>query len=328
VVPLRTGALAAHSLRTGALMWTTNLGAEQPLAADVERVYVASGEAVHALHAASGDVAWRVPVPGKATAPPLAHGGWVIATAGGEVLAMRAADGAVIWRRQVGAVEFRPAIDGELLIVPLVAGRLLALDVQNGEPRWDADLGSAPAEPLAIGGRVYVGTQDKHFHRRHVTNGRKDPTLFVGAVPRGRPVADDHHVYFTAMDNVLRAIDRGHGAIEWKHGLPYRPAAGPVLIGEYVVVPGDVNVLPAFHARTGAPAGKLSFPALLAALPVFSQEAPGVLTVVAISGGHEDRWTVSMLETALVPAIPSPQPLTELPGEVVPPPPLPVAPKG
>ena len=328
IIPLRTGVLAAHSLRTGAEIWTSALAAEQPLAADGERVYVVSGESITALDAATGAVIWRVPALGKGTAAPLAHAGWVIAAAGGELIAIRAADGTPIWRRQIGPVEFRPAIDGEVLVVPLVEGRLLALNVQNGEPLWEVDLGSSPGQPLAIGGRVYVGTLDKRFHRRHLASGRKDPPLFIGAVPRGAPVADDRHVYLTAMDNVLRAIDRGDGALEWKQGLSYRPAAGPVLVGSYVIVPGDVNALPAFNARTGAPAGHLTFAAFLAALPVFSEEPGGVLTVVAISGSHETPWTVSMLETALVPPVPAVQPLTALPGEVVPPPPAPEPPKG
>lgn len=320
VVPLRTGTLAAYNLRSGLLTWTAAFTLEQPLAADAERVYVVSGEEVHALDAATGTTDWRVPAPGKTTAPPLVHGGWIIAMTRGELLAMRAADGAILWRKEVGAVEFRPAIDGDLLIVPLVEGKLLALDVQDGQTRWEEELGSSPGAPLAAGGRVYVGTLDKHFHRRHAANGRKEPTLYVGAVPRGAPAADERHVYFAAMDNVLRAIDRGHGAIEWKKGLAYRPAAGPVLIGEYVVVPGDVNVLPAFQARSGAPGGQIVFPALLAAIPVFAQEPNGVLTVIAISGSHEHPWTVSMLETAIVPPLPGVRPITVLPGEVVLPP--------
>ena len=36
-------------LRDGAVRWSVKLAAEKPLAADAERVYVAAGEAIHAL---------------------------------------------------------------------------------------------------------------------------------------------------------------------------------------------------------------------------------------------------------------------------------------
>lgn len=327
VVPLRPGTLAAHRLKDGALLWTTEIPVEKPLAADAERVYVASGEEICALNAGTGDVVWRVPARGKLTAPPLAHGGWVIAAAGGELIAIRATDGEVIYRQPVGAIEFRPAIDGDLLVVPAVDGRLLALDVANGAVKWTAELGSSPNEPLAFAGRVYAGTLDKYFHRRHASSGRKDPRLWIGAVTRGAPAADDRHVYFAAMDNVVRAIDRGDGAVEWKQGLAYRPAAGPVVLGRFVVVPGDVEALPVFNARNGTNAGRIVFPALLAALPVFSPQADGSFTVIAISGSHENKWTMSMLEPSLVPPF-ALSPLTDLPGVAVPLPPEPVPPKG
>ena len=329
VIPLRTGVVAAYRFADGTLMWTREFSVEKPLAADAERVYIASGEAIHALNAASGEVAWRVPARGPVTAAPLAHAGWVIAAAAGELIAIRAADGNVIWRQQVGPVEFRPAIDGELLVAPLVDGHLLALDVRDGSTRWSVDFGASPGEPLAFAGRVYAGALDKYFHRHHASSGRREPPVHVGAMPRGAPAADDRHVYFAAMDNVLRAIDRGDGALEWKRGLTYRPAAGPVLLGKYVVVPGDVDALPVFDARTGAEAGKITFPALLAALPVFAAQPDGSFAVVAISGSHENKWAVSLLEPALVPP-PAVQPLTftALPGAVATLPSLPDPPKG
>ena len=136
VVPLSTGAIAAHALRDGALLWSTELRAEQSLAADGDRVYVASGEAIHALGAVDGRVAWRAPAGARLTAPPLAHAGWVIAAAGGELIAIRASDGTVVWRKHVGPVEFRPSLDGDLLVVSIVDGQIAALDVRDGSPRW------------------------------------------------------------------------------------------------------------------------------------------------------------------------------------------------
>jgi outer membrane protein assembly factor BamB len=317
VLPLQTGAIAAHRLSDGAPMWTSELAPERPLAADAEHVYVPSGEAIHALQAETGRVAWRVPLGGPSTAPPLAHAGWVIAAAAGEVIAIRAADGETIWRQKTGPVEFRPAVDGELLFVSVVEGHLLALDVRDGSGRWKEPLGSAPGEPFAVGGRVYLGTQDKRFYVLHAESGRIESSRRIGGETRGRTAVDDDHAYFASMDNVVWAVDRADGAIEWKHGLVYRATAGPIRVGAVVLVPGqNVDVLPVFDARTGTPAGTVTFPALLGAVPLLVERPEEPPALVAVAGAHEKPWVLVMLETSLVPAIPI-QPVTVIPGEAV-----------
>ncbi|MGH9308717.1 MAG: PQQ-binding-like beta-propeller repeat protein, partial [Vicinamibacterales bacterium] len=127
VLPVQEQGLSAHAYGDGHPLWTSEIEPEQPLAADAERVYVAAGELIHALHGQTGAAAWRVPAGGPVTAPPVAHAGWVIAAAAGDVLAIRAADGAVVWRKHLGPVEFPPAIDGDLLVVPIADGRALGV---------------------------------------------------------------------------------------------------------------------------------------------------------------------------------------------------------
>jgi outer membrane protein assembly factor BamB len=321
-VPVAGGALLAHRRTDGHELWKVELGAEKPLATDDERIYVASGEAIHALAPETGKTVWRVPLAGKPTAAPVPRGGWVIAVAAGELVAIRADDGSVIWRRQVGAIEFRPALDGELLVAPLIEGRVLALDVRTGEPLWERILGSAPTEPLVIGGHVYVGTADKAFFTLDGETGRIESRWRIGAEVRGRAAVDDRHVYFAAMDNVLRAIDRGNGALRWKVGLTYRPAAGPVVLGGAVVVPGDVDVLPAYDGASGKPVGKIAFSARLAVLPAFALPEGGPPAVIAVTGSLENKWLMWAMMPSPVPALPV-QPLAALPGEAMP---LPVAP--
>jgi outer membrane protein assembly factor BamB len=315
---VRTARLTAYRIVDGSELWTTELAAERPLAGDDRNVYVASGEAIHALDAASGTVAWRLALGGKPTAPPLAHGGWVLAAVAGELIAIRSEDGGVVWRKQLGSVEFRPSLDGDLLIVPIVEGRIVALDLQNGEERWRRLLGAAPTEPYAIGDRVYVGSQDKIFYSVYAKSGRVDFRKPVGAMPVGRATVDDRHVYFAAMDNMVHAYSRRTGAEIWKRGLPYRPAGGPILIGTLVSVPGYVETpLPAFHADTGEPAGTITFSATLIALPVFTNLPGGKPVAIGVTGGLNDKITVLMLESLDIPPI-TVQPLTTMPGEEVP----------
>ena len=316
-IPLATGVVTAHSIADGAVRWSVDLAAEKPLAADDERVYVAAGEVIHAHSAADGRVVWRAVAGRPITAPPLAHAGWVIVAAAGDLIAIRASDGSVVWRKPFGPIEFRPAIDGDLLVVSLVEGRLVALNLKDGAILWDRNLHSSPGEPYAIGGRVYVGTQDKTFYALAAASGRIEDHMAIGAPLRGRVAVDDLHVYMAGLDNMLRAVKRRGGARNWQKGLAYRPAAGPVLIGRTVVVPGYVEApLPAFAADSGAPAGAIGFDRALIALPVFATLPDGGLSAIGITGGLDNKWIVSLRTPSLVRAITA-LPLSALPGEAV-----------
>ena len=76
----------------------------------------------------------------------------------------------------------------------------------------------------------------------------------AGADTAGAPVADDKLIYFAALDNMLRALDRRNGNLRWSRSLPSRPAAGPLRTGDVVLVPFVTTDIGAFTATTGAPA--------------------------------------------------------------------------
>jgi outer membrane protein assembly factor BamB len=279
---------------------------------------VADAAAIHALSAKDGSVAWRAVAGRPITAPPLAHAGWVIVAAAGDLIAIRAADGAVLWRKPLGPIEFRPALDGDLLVVSLVDGRLMALNLKDGSERWTTDLRSSPGEPFVIGGRVYVSTLNKIFYALFAESGRIEDHPAIGAPLRGRVAVDDQRVYMAGLDNMLRVVRRDGGALLWQKSLVYRPAAGPVLIGNTVIVPGRAETpLPAFAVEDGASAGTVGFDGSLVALPVFTTLPDQRLAAVGITGGLDNKWTVSLRTPSLVRAIAA-QPLTALPGEALP----------
>lgn len=316
-VPLQKGILAGHRVADGSEAWQVEMAAEQEIATDGVRYYVAGRESVHALDARTGAVMWRAAVP-TPTAPPLVRTGWLIVPARGALIALRAADGTEVWRQDPGPIEVRPAIDGDVLYVSAVDGRVLALDLPTGAQRWVCRLDGQAGEPLAVGGRVYLGAADKRFYSLDATTGRISWLMRTGAAPRGRPAADDRHVYFVGMDNLLRAVDRGHGALRWKKGLGFRPAAGPIIVGSAVIVPGPAATMPAFSARDGRPTGSVDFSGKLAALPVTVTLPDEITGLAVVTGSLEDQWKLSLLEPAFeLPAIPV-APLTEVPGSVVP----------
>jgi hypothetical protein len=91
-----------------------------------------------------------------------------------------------------------------------------------------------------------------------------------------------------------------------------------VLIGDIVLVPGYVETpLPVFAVANGAPAGPLGFDGSLVALPVFTSLGDGRSAVIGITGGLENKYTISLRTPPLVRPIAA-QPLKVLPGEPVP----------
>ena len=68
----------------------------------------------------------------------------------------------------------------------------------------------------SIGDRVFVGAGDKQLLQLSTAARARGLVLQVGAAVIGRPVADDQHVYFVALDNLLRALDRNSGRQRWQ----------------------------------------------------------------------------------------------------------------
>jgi len=291
------GSVIAYRLADGTELWRAALNPEKPVVVDADRLLVASGEAVHAFSVADGTLAWRTPT-GELTAPLLAKDGWVIASSATKLFAIRGSDGTVVWSRDIGPQRQRPAISGDLLFVPLASGHVVAHDLTTGEIRWDASLGGAPAEPLVVGDRLYVGATDKRFYALDATDGEIDWGPWkVGAEIRGTAASDGEHVFFAALDNVVRAVDRVTGNQRWQSAVPFRPFEGPRVVGGTVVVAGLNTDVLQLNVSTGTNAGKITFPELLAVAPAYGTHE-GVIVVAGISGGLSEAWKLWLASPA------------------------------
>ena len=270
--------VSALRLADGVEVWQAPLEVDGPMAASDERLVVAAKGELHALDAATGGVKWTERT-GPLTAPPLVHGEWLFVASAEQMMCYRLGDGTKVWSRETGAVEQRPAVEGTRVFVATADGRVIALEIASGEPVWEFDIGINPTEPLVYGGRVFVGSAGKQLCSLFLESGRKkrdDWCFRVGAAVIGRPAADATHVYFVALDNLLRAHDRKNGAFRWKKDLRYRPAAGPLLVGASVAVPGSVRAIPVFEARTGTRTIESTVRAALATVPLLIEPASGI----------------------------------------------------
>lgn len=317
-VALRTGSIVAHRLSNGKPLWSAPLTAEQPLAVDDSHVFVVSGSAVHAFDGASGNVSWRATV-GKVTAPPLAHAGWLILAADNALSAFRAADGTRVWRHELGAMERRPVIDGDWLFASMVDGRILKLNLHDGTTQWERRLAPPTGEPLILRDRVYVGAGDKRFYCLDSDDGEVEWDFRFGSEVRGRPAADAERVYFTALDNEVRALDLGHGAQRWHRGVPFRPSAGPFVLGDLVAIAGPAAEVHLFAAADGTRLKNLVLKEPIVGAPALVGNALPQIRIAAVTGGLNVEWKLTVFGPAGEAPAPIPiLPLTELPGAVLP----------
>ena len=319
---LQSGVVVAHRISDGVEAWRVEMRTDQAIAVDGTRVFVASGEAVHALDSGDAAVVWRAPT-GTLTAPILAQDGWIVVASATELAAFRAEDGARVWRRELGPQHNRPTIEGDNLYVPLDDGRLFALDLRTGADRWvqrvvsprrpaAATASPALSEVLAYPDRLFLGASDGRVLALKAVDGSLVWRSSIGAVLRGRPVGDGTRIFVSAMDNVVRAFDRGNGALLWHPGLPFRPM-GPVMIGTRLVVPGASAEVRAFDIA-GRPAGQIKLEAALAIPPAFSESAGGRIMAGVTDSLDGPSKLFLIEESRALPIVP----LTELPGVTVP----------
>ena len=282
--------VAAFGLADGRQTWRVDLAPERPLVSDGTLILVAAGEAIHAIRARDGSLAWRAPV-GTLTAPLLIKDGWVIAARERQLTALRAADGSAVWSVDATPLRQAPAIGGNVLFAPTAGGRLVARDLADGRVKWERQLGGEAGEPFVLGDDIFIGAADKRFYCIDASSGEIEWPMRVGAPPRGRAASDGERVVFAALDNQVYAVDRITGAIRWHKGVPYRPSTGPLVAGGAVFVAGPAAEVKILSAATGAPAASLTLPARLALPPGASETKAGVI-FAAVTGSLAESWTL------------------------------------
>lgn len=310
-IPLQSGDISAWRLSDRTPAWSTKLSVQGPLASANDRIIVPTKESIVALAGATGKPVWTVNA-GFLTAPILARDGWVVAATAEELTAFRLTDGAKVWGQKVGAVEQRPTIEGDRLYVPAADGRLLALDLESGALQWERQLSASPTEPLALADRVYLGA-GRNFICLRTRDGVIDwQWETIGAPIVGAPAVDGQHIYMTAMDNLLRAMDRVSGNNRWKADLGYRPEAGPTVIGTTVAVPGRSASIKGFDTRTGRPAVQLALPDQMIVQPMFFVGSEGRQLIAAVTANLKGENKLTLAGSVL-PFLPI-APLATLPG--------------
>ena len=252
--------LAAYDLIAGTQRWMVDAHPLQQPAVGAGLLFLVEPGTLTARRASDGSIAWQIPFTEKLAVRPVWDNGWlIVASAGGEVGALRATDGQLIWRRTITSpAHAAPALSADRVFIPTTDGRIVALRVETGEPMWERRLGGAANEILALNDRLYTGSLDNFFNCVMTADGRVDWRWRTGGDVIGMPIADEHYVYFVALDNILRAMNLVTGGQQWMRPLQLRPAWGPVRAGSTIVVSGQSATLRAFNMKDGVAAGTLT----------------------------------------------------------------------
>jgi outer membrane protein assembly factor BamB len=261
--------MAAYEIVSGTRSWLITARPQMMPAAGGGLLFLVEPETLTALDAADGSVAWQLPFTEKLAAVPVFDNGWlVLSTAASELLALRATDGHLVWRKALESpAHAPPALAADRVYVPTAKGHIVALQIETGELLWDRRLGGAANDILARDERIYAGSADNYFYSVTAKDGRVAWRWRTGGDTFGRPIVDEHRVYFVSLDNVLRALDRESGVQHWMRPLPLRPAWGPVQTGATIVVAGLAASARAFDVKDGKPAGETPAGAEVSAQP-------------------------------------------------------------
>lgn len=308
-------------------LWHQPDGVTCPLAIDGALLLDCRDTAIEGRHTADGTVAWTLDNV-KTVAPLIAEAGWLLAVTDKEVLAIRDTDGTVIWRKPVTDVVLPPAIDGNDLYLGARDGQLMGLNLPTGDQRWQPIFVPGGVTALAAAyGRVYAGGGDKKLY---AYNGQTREIISgwpwrIGAFVVGHIAIDEDHVYFSSLDNVVRALDRRDGNQRWDHLLNDRTPEGVFTAGHVVIAPTASATLQLIYAKTGGGCGTLTLPggipvgaSLVSGTPSTSVPiTPAILAkdsqleIFVVTTGLSNTWVLTKFGPDPEPSL---EALAELPG--------------
>jgi outer membrane protein assembly factor BamB len=312
-VPLKGGELQAIELNGGVVKWKAPLATTLTPATGDGMVFTGGAGVITALEQRSGETIWATPLEGALALPLYWDTGWLIVSLeSGDLIALRAQDGEIMWRQSLGSpLASTPTPAGDRVYLALADGRITALALATGVPAWTTPLNEPVTGMLALDDQLVVGTRGNRVYSVSLDRGRIRWSQKAGADIAGAPVADERFIYFAALDNMLRALDRKSGNLRWNRKLPSRPAAGPLRARDVVLLPLVTTDIGAFVATTGADSFTIRAAGETGGVPFIREGArPTSPLLIAMSREGSLQGFAPRIE-------PPPAPLGVLPGQKV-----------
>lgn len=168
------------------------------LAADAERVYLASGSFVYGVRLSDGTKVWQYPT----QAGPQHFYSSPTVTSDGQVL--------------VGSAG---ADDG-----------LISLDASSGGAKWPKAFTASDrwvAPPLVAGDTVYAANNNGTLYALALADGSQQWSLHLGGEIWGAPATNGKLIFVNSLDHKLYAVDPGSHRVAWKVDLGGSAVSAP-----------------------------------------------------------------------------------------------------
>ena len=251
LVPMDDG-LRAVSMTDGTLAWKTSgtHPLSTPALTGGRVVVSAEDGTVSAVDPATGAIAWSTDIgAGVDTSPAATEDTVVVGTRTGQVVALSAVDGTVRWHTDTGdgARVGTPAIsDGRVYIATLDGGgpkssHIRALDLATGAVLWtfDSPDGVPSYTPSVVDGLAITEGESGAVTALDATTGAMIWQSLMPGLVETVPAVADGVVYGASNDGVAFGLDAATGASLWQvpiKGVPYGAAVtgGLMLVGTNV----------------------------------------------------------------------------------------------
>lgn len=308
------GEVTALSEKDGATRWTVDTRAKGEkdaifpgaIGAGDGRLFAATGSGeVIAYAMADGSELWRARVPGPVRgAPTEADGRVFVITVDNQTVALDAKTGNRIWTH-TGITEESALLGGGSaavargsVVVPYSSGEVFVLRAENGRPLWNDNLSQIRTvtavsrladirgNPVVDDGLVIAISHSGRLVATDLNSGRRVWEQRVGGVHM--PWVAGDYVFVVADTGEVLALTKRTGRIRWIQQLPVFEDpedredpiayAGPVLVGDRLIVAGSNGEIYAISPYSGAVLGKIDIGEKVFIAPVVAGGTLYVLT--------------------------------------------------
>src|SRR5215510_6620060 len=256
--------VTAFDAQGGGQAWRVDLTPEDEdddlfgggLAFDGGRLFATTpyGE-VAALDAGSGKILWRIRLPGPLRTAPAASGGRVfVVTTDNQLFALAQEDGRQLWdytgiAQDAGLLGgSTPAVAGGVVVAAFSSGELAAFGVDGGRALAVSNSGTLTTIDLERGGRLWSAS--------------------IGSSQT--PWVAGDFIYILSSNDEVVCLTRDEGRVRWIQSLPQfqnekdredpMAWAGPVLVGDRLVVTSSAGDAISLSPYTGEALGRIQLP--------------------------------------------------------------------
>ncbi|HEX2048905.1 MAG TPA: PQQ-binding-like beta-propeller repeat protein [Acidimicrobiales bacterium] len=177
----------------------------------------------------------------------------VLAEQDGTVSTTRPSTGEVVWRVVVpGPVPVSPVLAGPYVVVAGADKVLSALDVDTGLPHWTARLPDVPAvAPMATADTLVVAGQDRRVRALRLADGGERWATPTGDIPGAPPALAGGLVVVGDKAGGMAALRLSDGGVQWSATLERRLTSGPATGRDRVIVVDKAGIVSAFDSASG-----------------------------------------------------------------------------